>query len=102
MYMNGVGIQEKTRRLTDVLWDAVPLAIIGTTAAITAPVIFGVTWAAPPSGMPPWWTFVIVTVCVFGGVYLSIPYWRAERALKAHRLAMEAETEQRGSGWASS
>ena len=104
MYMDGRGIHQRTRALTDALWAKVPQAVIGTSAAIAAPFIGGLMWIAPsrePSSVP-WLGIGIAAVCVLAGTLVTVPYFQAEAALKRHTREMNAETEKRGEGWAAS
>lgn len=105
-YMNGRGLLKRTEELNDAMWDALPMAFIGTSAAVLGPFIsWGVfihrfPWDLPP---PEWflWAFIIIsTLSVSGGIWVSLPWWKAGRAIKRHTKMMKQETAKRGERWA--
>lgn len=102
MYMNGNGIHERTRRLTDDLWNAVGWAIVGSAMATAGPLIFAMMWFIPGAPMvSPMWVLPVIG-CAAIGLWLSLPWWRAKSALRRHTASLDAETEKRGCGWARS
>lgn len=104
LYMNGANIRERTRTLTDELFDCVSGAIIGIWLfsfglGLAALFLFLPVSYRGPFGV--WAAIVCLAAAVFGG-YLARPWFVAYVALRTHRKAMEAETAKHGSGWASS
>lgn len=103
MYMGGVGVQERTRILSDRLWDAVLPAIFGSSAAVCVPFLYAMCLIGDPraGGIErTWYWDIIVAVAVIAGIYFAAPWFRIHAELKRHRLVMEAETAKRGKGWA--
>jgi hypothetical protein len=108
LYMEGRGILEHTRRLNDALFDALMPAILGTVAVLAGPlfswgfIIHHFPWEQPPTFWH-WATATIISVIsMVGGIYFSLPWLKAERAVRQHRKMMESETAKHGPGWASS
>jgi hypothetical protein len=105
IYMNGVGIQERTRKLTAAAWDAVPGAFLGTAGGVVI-AFLGIGIAFMPDGQTTTVDYIIAAVSVPVGVaaliYFSAPWHRAIRELNEHTAAMKRETEKYGKGWARS
>lgn len=122
MYMDGKGIMRRTERLNtdmkqkvDALWDSLGMAFIGLSMALVGlllswgPILLpGAPWQPPST----WHLAIAIAVTAFTvpvGIWLSLPWFRAERALKqhikiveAHTAAMKRERAKRGPGWAKS
>jgi hypothetical protein len=107
VYMNGRGIVDRTRRLTGDMWDAVPLAVMGSMLMVVGLGAAGGQVLCLYHGLTQWgWgSGGIILVGTFlggAGSIGPIVYNQAERRLRDHRCAVEAETERLGRGWAKS
>ncbi len=97
MYMDGKGIMRKTDDLNDDLWDALTVAIIGSTAMSLGAFFAGLAFWL---GHPFFGTGLLVLIPA--GWLVHRPYSRALTAVKKHRRSLDAETETRGRNWAQS
>jgi hypothetical protein len=101
MYMNGRGVMARTRELTDAMWDALPMSVLGNCG-----ILFGVgggvflLWDAQ-TFLQGAGGFAGLGLAVLGYIAAK-PWWTALSALRKHTEAMDAETEKRGRGWARS
>lgn len=105
MYMDGIGIQERTRHLSDNLWDTLTLGIFGAWIIFIGPftswmfIIHRFSWQTPTTEFD-WGLAIIISVAsVAVGLKMHLPHHRAMTALKRHRKNMERETARRGKGW---
>ncbi len=107
MYLNGRGINQRTRELTDAVWDKLLHAIFGSTLAVAGPIItcglilLMFSLEAPVLPEQKIGAFIVSLSCVVIGVLIARPWFTAKRALDTHTENMRRETEQRGKGWAS-
>ena len=108
MYMNGHGIQDRTCRLNDALFDKLLHGIFGGIAIILGPflswglVIHRFPWEEPVT-QADWVIAVVVSLlAIIAGGWGYSRYSIALRAVKRHMKAMEEETSKRGKGWARS
>lgn len=103
-YMDGRGINERTRNLESAMWANINGAILGSTLATCGPIIAIVFFSVTSGNHPAWdrWllTVVVSIACAAVGIWMGEPYRRALRAIKQHTAEMRAETAKRGSGWA--
>lgn len=106
MHMNGRGIMERTEELIDAVWDALIPAWLGMSAAFGGPFF---SWAFlihrfpwdPPVTVGYWIAAGVISAFSFvGGVWLSTPWFKATRTLRAHTERLKQETAERGKGWA--
>lgn len=107
-YMNGRGVMQRTRELSDDVWAKLDGALYGSFIGIPAIVIsaFGVLFSWNFGRSP---NFLSVAIFAFVGIIGAVvwhemnrPWSRAMAALVAHRKALEAETAKRGKGWSKS
>lgn len=108
MYMEGIGVKERTRHLTDSVWNTVLFGIFGLWIAICGPflswglLIHKFPWQSPPTAFDLSMAAAIAVLAVLVGIRMFSHYFRAMRALRKHTLIIESETKQRGRGWARS
>lgn len=98
-YMDGRGINQRTRELTDALWDAFLPAWLGTSIGIVA-IMVGMIFAFWQDG-----PILIVGVGLMAlGMSAAIggagPWFEARARLNEHTAAIRRETERYGRGWA--
>ena len=97
-YMNGRGINKRTRELQGKLWENIEGAIFGSTLALVAPFAAGVAAFAFDAYIIAFLLLSAIPV----GIAMALPWHKAHAEITRHREAMEAETAKRGKGWASS
>ena len=102
MYMDGTGIQERTARLTDKMWDTLTLGIFGAWIIFVGPFA---SWMfiihrfsrQPPTTEFDWGLAIIITVAtVVVGLKMHLPHHRARTALRRHRKNMERVSASEG------
>ena len=105
MYMDGIGVQKKTRHLTDIVWDNLLYGIFGLWIALCGPLLSWAfliqkfPWESPPTDFDLGAAAATASIAVAIGLKMFWRYFRAMRALKKHTQNMEDETERRGPGW---
>lgn len=104
IYMNGVGVMQRTRELNDKLWDAVLGAIFGTSIPCATIICTAATYFAPSSfdgGLLPWVLGANLIIAAVG-YKMASPWFVISHQLRQHTAKMNAETAKRGRGWAKS
>ena len=106
MYMDGTGIQERTRYLTDKVWETLGFGIVGAWIIFLGPflswLIFIHRWtprSSPPTEFDWGLAIVITVVSIVVGLKMHLPHHRVIAALKRHTKNIERETARRGKGW---
>ena len=108
MYMDGTGIQERTRQLSDDMWDTLGLALMGAPIIILGPLLsWGLLIFESPSSTPPteidWGLAIAISaVSIVAGLKMYLPHHRARTALKKHTKNMERAITKYGKGCARS
>lgn len=108
MYMDGIGVRQRTQELTGKMWAALPHAIFGIAGVLGALGLLAMVWLMP---MPPGrsislWVEVVLTAvalfCLPFGAWLWWEFESARCALLEHTQRMNEETIKYGRGWAHS
>ena len=107
-YMDGTGIKERTRQLTDKLWGTLPFGILGAWVIFLGPflswafLIDRLPWETPPTEFDWGLAIAISAVSIVVGLKMYLPHHRARTTLNKHTKNMERETTRRGEHWARS
>ena len=111
MYMDGTGIKERTRQLTDKVWDTLGLGILGAWVIFLGPFLSWLFFihhiheyggGTPPTEFDWGLAIAISAVSILVGLKMHLTHHRARTALKKHTKNMERETTRRGEHWARS
>jgi len=108
MYMDGTGIQERTRHLTDEMWETLGLGIVGAWIIFLGPflswLIFIHQWTrgAPPTKFDWALGIIIGAISIAVGLKIHLPHHKARTALNRHTKNMERAIAKYGKGCARS